>query len=129
MPPDGEHGMRVVAPALTDAQHLHTALGQLDRGAQAGRPRADDQHGGSGAPLLGLGQRACGGQRVHCDDCGALVLVRNLCERGTSDLLTLSARSASLLLRAIIGSYATGSIRVVIAMRFQALITVIAHTS
>jgi hypothetical protein len=34
-----------------------------------------------------------------------------------------------LLLRAIIGNYAAGSIRVVIAIRFQALSTVIAHTS
>jgi hypothetical protein len=34
-----------------------------------------------------------------------------------------------LLLRAIIGNYAASSIRVVIAIRFQALITVITHTS
>jgi hypothetical protein len=33
------------------------------------------------------------------------------------------------MLRAIIGNYAAGSIRVVMASRFQALITVIAHTS
>jgi hypothetical protein len=38
-------------------------------------------------------------------------------------------RSAVLLLRAIIGNYAAASIRVVMAIRFQALITVIAHTS
>jgi hypothetical protein len=38
-------------------------------------------------------------------------------------------RSTVLLLRMIIGNYAAGSIRVVIAIRFQALITVIAHTS
>jgi hypothetical protein len=38
-------------------------------------------------------------------------------------------RSPVLLLRAIIGNYAAGSIRVVIAIRFHALITVIAHTS
>jgi hypothetical protein len=38
-------------------------------------------------------------------------------------------RSTVLILRAIIGNYAAGSIRVVIAIRFQALITVIAHTS
>jgi hypothetical protein len=34
-----------------------------------------------------------------------------------------------LLLRTIIANYAAGSIRVVIAIRFQPLITVIAHTS
>jgi hypothetical protein len=38
-------------------------------------------------------------------------------------------RSAVLLLRAIIGNYAAGSIRVVMAIRVQAVITVIAHTS
>jgi hypothetical protein len=38
-------------------------------------------------------------------------------------------RSAVLLLRAGIRNYAAGSIRVVMAIRFQALITVIAHTS
>jgi hypothetical protein len=94
--------MRVVAATLTDAQHLHTALGQLDSGAQAGGARADHQYGGSGAPLVGLGQRARGGRRVHSGSRGE---------------------------RAIIGSYAAGSIRVVMVIRFQALITVIAHTS
>ena len=79
--------MRVVAPALADAQHLHTALGQLDRGAQAGGPRADDQHGGGGAPLVGLGQRARGGSRVHSADRGELELGGNLCERVTAGLL------------------------------------------
>jgi hypothetical protein len=29
--PGGEHGMRVVAAALADAEHLHAALGELDR--------------------------------------------------------------------------------------------------
>jgi hypothetical protein len=38
-------------------------------------------------------------------------------------------RPAIVMLRAIIGHYAAGSIRVVIAIRFQALITVITHTS
>jgi hypothetical protein len=94
--------MRVVAPALPDAQHLHAALGRLDRGAQASGARANDQYGGGGAPLLGLGQRARGDRRLHTGDRGGL---------------------------AIIASYAAGSIRVVMAIRFQALITVIAHTS
>jgi hypothetical protein len=38
-------------------------------------------------------------------------------------------RSAVLLLRPIIGTYAAGNIRVVMAIRFHALITVIAQTS
>jgi hypothetical protein len=38
-------------------------------------------------------------------------------------------RSTVLMLRAIIGIYAAGRIRVVMAIRFQALMTVIAHTS
>jgi hypothetical protein len=94
--------MRVVASALTDAQHLHAAFGQLDCCAQAGGSRADHQHGGSGAPLVGLSLRARGGRRAHSGSRGELV---------------------------IIGSYAAGTIRVVMAIRFQALITVIAHTS
>ena len=64
--------MCVVATAFTDAQHLHTELGQFDRCAQAGGPRADDQYGGSGAPLVGLGQGACGGRRVHSGSRGEL---------------------------------------------------------
>jgi hypothetical protein len=122
--------MRVVAPALTDAQHLHTALGQLDRGAQACGPRADHQYGGSGAPLVGLSQRARGRQRLHCGEHGELALDRSLCARRTVDLLTSEVGARLfLLLRVIIGSYAAGSIRVVMAIRFQALITVIAHIS
>ena len=51
----GERGVRVVAPALADAQHLHTPLGQLDRGPQAGRPGADHQNCRGGAALLDVG--------------------------------------------------------------------------
>jgi hypothetical protein len=40
-----------------------------------------------------------------------------------------TSTSAFLILRVIIGTYAAGSIRVGMAIRFQALITVIAHTS
>jgi hypothetical protein len=53
-------------------------------------------------PLVGLGQGGYGGRCVHSSSGGEL---------------------------AIIGTYAAGSIRVVMAIRFQALITVIAHTS
>ena len=48
----GEHGVGVVAPALADAEHLDTALGELDRRAQAGRARADDEDA-RGRALLG----------------------------------------------------------------------------
>lgn len=94
--------MRVVAAALTDAQHLHAVLRQLDRCTQAGGSRTDHEDGGSGPPLVGLSPRMRGGRRLHARDRDEL---------------------------AIIGSYAAGRIRVVMAIRFQALITVIAHTS
>jgi hypothetical protein len=54
--------------------------------------------------------------------------------RSDADARRLTGPSARahawvLLLRVIVGNYAAGSIRVVMAIRFQALITVIAHTS
>jgi len=51
-PSGSEHRVRVVAPPLADTEHLHAALRELDRGAQTGRARADDDHTGSDAPLL-----------------------------------------------------------------------------
>jgi hypothetical protein len=33
----------IVAPALADAEHLDAVLGDLDRGAQAGRAGSDDE--------------------------------------------------------------------------------------
>ena len=45
----GEHGVRVVAAALADAQHLVAGLGELDGGPQAGGAGADDEDAGGGA--------------------------------------------------------------------------------
>jgi hypothetical protein len=58
--------------------------------------------------------------------------VRSILHRfGSGERIARSATSTSgfLILRVIIGTYAAGSIRVVMTIRFQALITVIAHTS
>ncbi len=43
-PARGEDGVRVVAAALADAEHLHSELGELDGRAQARRARPDDEH-------------------------------------------------------------------------------------
>jgi hypothetical protein len=67
----GERGVRVVLATLADREHLHPALGELDRGAEAGAPGTDDQHGGGEEALAGGGvvarrDGACC-IRVHAD--------------------------------------------------------------
>jgi hypothetical protein len=44
--------VRVVAPSLADAEHLHAALRELDSGPQTGRARTDHEHASSDPPLL-----------------------------------------------------------------------------
>ena len=62
------------AAALSDAQHLHTALGQLDGRPQTGRARPDHHHAGGGAPLLDVRQGTQGDSRVHAGRRGESVL-------------------------------------------------------
>ena len=48
-----EHRVGVIAPALADAEDLMTGLGELDRGPEAGGPRADHQDAGGGTAIVG----------------------------------------------------------------------------
>ncbi len=42
----GERGVRILPRALADREHVDAPLGDLDRRAQAGAARADDEDGG-----------------------------------------------------------------------------------
>jgi hypothetical protein len=53
-----ERGVGVVLRTLADREHVDAAFGELDRGAEAGAARSDNEHGGGDAAFRG-GLAAC----------------------------------------------------------------------